>query len=46
MNTDMMTSKNNDKVINSIISFIEILLQQIRKKMNDEVDSENYYVVK
>ena len=45
MNTDMMTSKNNDKVINSIISFIEILLQQIRKKMNDEVDSENYYVV-
>ena len=46
MRTDNMTAKNNDKVINSIISFIEILLQQIRKKMDDEADSDNYFVVK
>lgn len=45
MSTDMMVSKNNDKVINSIVKFIYVLLQQVKQKMDDETDQANFQVI-
>jgi hypothetical protein len=46
MRTDYNTAKNNDKVMNSIIGLIEILLIQIKMKMNEDKNTPNYEPMK
>lgn len=42
MKTDFMTSKNNEKLMSTIVGFIEVLLGQIKQKMREEEGTPNY----
>lgn len=42
MNSNYLTLKNNEKLMNTIVGFIEILLGQIKQKMKEEEGSPKY----